>query len=355
MKFTRISRHGWSSFRDDAARPLRSSLVYFDAEKGRFYMLKVPLSRIAAVTTARSARELRVHLQGALELKYAVIPAYLTALFSLRDGANTMIREILHGTVVDEMLHVALVANILNAIGCSPILSGQRLVFSYPARLPLDATGVEVGLKKFSLELVRDVFMALNRRGFRARGSRSASAADRPSTTVDQFYGAIIGKFEELGDQIFVGDPALQFVDGISYSERELFQVTDAASAIRALRLVSGERDIGFGRSARSRRVDKNVSGQWRDAFDPAGVIDIVENSRAAMYAPGSPVRAAVDTFNLTYCSILAALNDAFNGRPERYEFAVSSMYQLTSLARSIVTIDRGDGTFAAPSFEWAD
>jgi hypothetical protein len=87
-------------------------------------------------------------------------------------------------------------------------------------------------------------------------------------------------------------------------------------------------------------------------AFDPASVVNIVDNSRASMYEPRSPARAAVDAFNVAYCGILTALHESLNGRPERYEFAVSGMYRLTGLARSIVAIDRGDGTFAAPSFE---
>lgn len=314
-------------------------------------MLRIPLFRIAAVATAQSARQLQPHLQGILELKYAVIPSYLTALFSLRDAANKAIREILHGAVVDEMLHVALIANVLNATGCSPILTGQRLTRCYPARLPLDAAGVELGLKKFSPALVRDVFMPLEAPETSSQSLPDLVAGDRSYGTISQFYRAIIGKFDELGDSVFVGDPALQFVDSVSYSERELFRVSDAASAIRALRLIAGEDDM------RSRRLEQLACDRPSDdvPFDPADVIDIVENSQTAMYAPGSPARAAIDAFNSAYCGLLAALHDAFNGEPERYEFAVSSMYRLTSLARSIVAIERGDGTFAAPSFDWSE
>jgi len=315
-------------------------------------MIEVPLSRINAVGGARSGPELRVHLQEVLEFEYIVIPPYLTALFSLRQGMNTAIREALHGVVVDEMLHVALIANVLNAIGCPPVFSAQRLVRSYPARLPLGARGVELGLQKFSLDLVRRVFLGFDRS--RARRMAGLSAAGGPFGTVGDFYDAIARRLGDLGDRLFVGDPALQFVDAVSYSERDLFAVSDAATAARALRRIVGVSDAADVRNSESRRHLEQLALGHADfnPLDAAGIIDIVENSRASMYPPASPARAAVDEFNRVYSGMLVDLQSAFSGRPERYQAAVSSMYGLTGLARSIVAIERDDGTSAAPSFE---
>jgi hypothetical protein len=322
-------------------------------------MLEIPLTHITAISTVRSARELRPYLQGALELEIAAIPPCLTALFSLFDGKNSAVREILRGAVVDGMLHVALIANVMNAMRCPPVLAAPRLARGYPARLPLDATG-ELSLKKFSLDFVRDVFMAPDRSAGSSGHPLDSIGDDSPYGTLGQLHGAIIEKVEELGDSVFTGDPARQFVDAVSFSERELFRVGDAASAIRALRLIAcdlaGRPEVAG--SARGHRLKQIVCAPPRSkvaAFDPASVINIVENSRAAMYEPGSPARTAVDAFNVAYCNVLSALSETFNGRPERYELALSGMYGLTSLARSIVAIDRGDGTFAAPSFEWSE
>ncbi|UFZ06359.1 ferritin-like protein [Bradyrhizobium ontarionense] len=318
---------------------------------------------MTAIGSARSARELQPYLQAALELKLIVIPPYLTALFSLCDGKNEEIREILRSAIVAEMQHVALIANIQNAIGFSPILSAQNLARGYPARLPLCARNDELGLKKFSPDLFSDAVLALDDTADPARRPPNPAAGDRPHARLGEFYRAIIGKFGELGDSAIIGDPTLQFVDAVSYSERELFRVYDARSAIRALQLISGEGDvtgempINADGSARPDRLLQLVRARGTHAipFDAASIVNIVENSRTYMYASGSSVRAAVDAFNVAYKSILTALNETFNGRPERYEFAVSRMYRLTSLARPIVATDRGDGTFAAPSFEWSE
>lgn len=320
-------------------------------------MLKIPAAPFAAVASARSARELQPYLQEALELEMLVIPPCLTALFSLRDGRNSEIREILRNAAVDEMLHVALIANIMNAIRCPPLLSASTLARGYPARPPLGAKNVELGLNKFSAELGRGVFRAVDQ----SVNQTSAQDPDAAAGGLGHFYATLCAKIEDLGDSVFIGDPARQFVDAISYSERELFRVHDTATAVRALRLISGAEidspgaTIDCPGSAHWRRLSQIVGAPKSSimgAFDPEGVINIVQNSRADMYEPGSPARAAIDAFNVAYCNVLADLNESFNGRPERYERAVSGMYRLTSLARSIVTIDRGDGTFASPSFE---
>jgi hypothetical protein len=322
-------------------------------------VLEIPLARITAIATARSSRELQPHLQGALELEFAVIPLYLTALFSLRDHTNEAIRSFLHGASIEKMLHVALIANVLNATGCSPILSGQRLARGYPQRLPLGATGVELSLRKFSPAFLFDVFVAFDQ----ARASTRHGSTDGNGHfgSIGQFYQAIAAKFRDLGDVPFVGDPALQFVDAVSYSERELFRVSGAGSAIRALQLISAgtgiARDLSDGADpvASPDQLGLTVPGAWPEAvqFEPASVINIVENSRAVMYAADSPARTAVDTFNSTYCHIIADLDATFNGSAGRFEAAISNMYRLTSLARSIVAIEHGDGKFAAPSFEY--
>jgi hypothetical protein len=313
-------------------------------------MIEVPRARITAITGARTVRELQPHLQEALELEMAVIPLYLTALFSLSARTNGVIRELARAALVDEMLHIALIANILNAMRCPPALCASRLPRGYPACLPLDASGAAFGLKKFSADMARDFFMA-----FESAGRQDAShPVAEDHGTLGQFYGTLIAKIEELGDAGFIGDPARQFVDAVSYSERELFRVHDAASAVHALRLISGQgpdRGRGAARWQRSSQIRSNTLPDAA-AFDPAGVINIVENSRASMYQPGSAARRMVDAFNEAYGNVLTALNETFKGKPERYELAVAGMYRLTSLARSIVAIDLGNGTFAAPSFE---
>ena len=67
-----------------------------------------------------SQSEMQTALQYAIELEHATIPPYLTALYSLKRGTNRAIAGLIRGIVIQEMTHMALAANMLNAIGGGP-------------------------------------------------------------------------------------------------------------------------------------------------------------------------------------------------------------------------------------------
>ena len=71
-------------------------------------------------TPIANLEELRVHLQFAIGLELATIPVYLTGLYSIVDGENTVASRVIQSVVVEEMLHMALAANVLNGIGGVP-------------------------------------------------------------------------------------------------------------------------------------------------------------------------------------------------------------------------------------------
>ncbi|MGI8776506.1 MAG: ferritin-like domain-containing protein [Acidimicrobiales bacterium] len=53
-------------------------------------------------------------LQQALELEHSTIPPYLYALYSLVPGTNDAVAEVIESVAVEEMLHLTLVANVIN-------------------------------------------------------------------------------------------------------------------------------------------------------------------------------------------------------------------------------------------------
>lgn len=74
---------------------------------------------------------LRRHLQTAIEVEHSTIPPYLCALYSIKDGSNVEAAATIKSVVVEEMFHLILVANVLNAIGGSPQLNNSKFI---PAR-----------------------------------------------------------------------------------------------------------------------------------------------------------------------------------------------------------------------------
>ncbi|MBE9211043.1 hypothetical protein IQ244_32075 [Nostoc sp. LEGE 06077] len=76
---------------------------------------------------------LKSSLNAAIELELATLPPYLCAWWSIKDlGASAagLIRSIL----MEEMLHMGLVANMLTTIGGTPRIS--TVLPSYPSPLP---------------------------------------------------------------------------------------------------------------------------------------------------------------------------------------------------------------------------
>ena len=72
---------------------------------------------IGRIATLESLRE---HLQWAIELEHATLPPYMCALYSLDARRNPDATEVVCTVLVEEMLHMALSANLLNAVGGHP-------------------------------------------------------------------------------------------------------------------------------------------------------------------------------------------------------------------------------------------
>ena len=66
---------------------------------------------------------LRHHLQEALEIEHATIPPYLCALYSIPEGSNREAASVIRSVVMEEMLHLTLVANVMNAVGGTPAIA----------------------------------------------------------------------------------------------------------------------------------------------------------------------------------------------------------------------------------------
>ncbi|QMU59728.1 MAG: hypothetical protein GKR98_17020 [Boseongicola sp.] len=84
-----------------------------------------------------SLDSLRSHLQWAIELEHATLAPYLTALYSIKDGTNVESAEVIKSVFLEEMLHMALAANILNAVGGTPKFDYDGFIPTFPTPLPL--------------------------------------------------------------------------------------------------------------------------------------------------------------------------------------------------------------------------
>ena len=107
--------------------------------------------------------DLKVDLQQALDTEIFIIPPYLTAMISLKNGAdgpNKAVYNIIHDVVVQEMLHVGLVANVLNAVGGKPQFTNTTFLPKYPSHVPGGiAPGLVMLLEKCSISQIQQRFV----------------------------------------------------------------------------------------------------------------------------------------------------------------------------------------------------
>ena len=344
------------------------------------------LSRLGArslepIATLESLRE---HLQWAIELEHFTVPPYLCALYSLDPERNPEATEVVSSVLVEEMLHMALAANLLNAVGGQPHLDTPRMLRGYPRSLPHGDRSFEVSLACFSPEAL-EVFLKIEQ-----PAALGASPESDDYETIGQFYDAIRQGLRNLcahlgAATVFCGDPARQVTDALyAGGGGRIIPIDDLATALAALdeiveqgegatrlQVWDADRDVfhpereqvahyyrfqelKIGR--RYRRGDTPRSGPSGDALaiDWGGVRPMHRNPRTADHAPGSPIRIAPEEFNHAYCAILHLLEQAFGGNPEILAAAIGAMYGLKARAQALMQMPTEDGlATAGPSFEY--
>jgi len=100
-------------------------------------MIRLQRSMIAGLQApVVTVQSVRASLQNAIELEHATIPPYLYALYSLDAALNPGIAALIQSVVVEEMLHMTLSSNVLNALGGSPQIDRPGFIPAYPAPCP---------------------------------------------------------------------------------------------------------------------------------------------------------------------------------------------------------------------------
>lgn len=335
---------------------------------------------VDSVHAATSGVDLHTAVQQAIVLEHSTIPPYLAAAYSLKQpGINAEIQGILVDIAREEMLHMAIAANLLLAIGGKPDLTPEHVLPAYPGPLPMGvAGGITVGIQPFSMQLVEDIFMRIEQPNEPLKFPIVAplDAAAEGFATIGDFYGAIGAKLTTLGDAAFIGDPARQVVVDAGFPSEQLYPITNLESALRAIEWLVSEGEgtkksplDGESEPAHYYRFEEIVNGRRLVAdassqlgyvyggheihFDATQVFDIPANAKAADHAPGSAARRAVDAFNKGYCDMLRILHRAFSEDPKAIADAVSAMALLRRTASNVVRRTGDNGRNLPLTFEY--
>jgi CDGSH-type Zn-finger protein/truncated hemoglobin YjbI len=370
-----------------------------------------PLAQLIATRGGRAApeapfviehREALIYmLCQAAELEHGIMCQYLFAAFSLKQAADEGLSEAelaatarwrkqVSTVATQEMLHLALVHNLLSAIGAAPHFARPNL----PAPASHYPAGVQLALLPFGEEALQH-FMFLERpegmdladaAGLAAMGRAQPQLSERDIVprgqdfatvghlyrSIEQGFAHLTGKYSE--SWLFVGPPRAQATQA-QFGWPELIPVTDLASAQRAIEeiLEQGEGPRGHWENAHFGQFVRILDeyGELRaanPAFEPVRPV-VAANVRPPERDPSlplisNPLTARVtDLFNVAY-EILLQIFERFFAHTEESDAQLKTLADATialmiqvikPLGDLITTLPVGEdqpGRTAGPSFE---
>lgn len=321
-------------------------------------------------------------LQRAIELEHATIPVYLYAYFSLDPAINADAATILKSVVVEEMLHMVLAANVLNAIGGAPAISHRHFIPTYPGHLPGGVEGqLLLHLRPYSADQL-EAFIEIEEPRDPINYDADVALVEVPSVTIGEFYSAIANAITRLAPNAFAPAPRRQVGADLMFGSLTVF---DAPSAVEAIQTIieqgegtssspeeidgpNGANDVAhfyrLSELKHGRRLVKiqDVESPRSYAFagdpvrvDPSGVYDLPADPASRDHPDGTPARRQVDTFNVTYTTLLGQLHDLLNGHNDLDTFmgSLKTMSRLEDLARAMAAGSETSGVPIGPSFEY--
>ncbi|RBL90355.1 hypothetical protein DF182_28245 [Chitinophaga flava] len=348
-------------------------------------MILIDAKCLHAVNSACHLSDLFEHLQKAIELEHATIPPYLTAMISLMPGKNQEIRDLIHSVVIEEMLHMSIAANILNAIGGSPVINKPDFIPTYPGPLPMNINKqLTVHLERFSKDVVKRTFMEIEEPEnpiLFPEKMRLNNLTEDSVATIGQFYLSIRRKIEQIAEDVLPGDADKQMVSHM-FSSDELFPILTKQDAIHAIDIII-EQGEGTAESPLATRgnlahyyrfeeiykgkklvedpsADNGYSFGPPIPFDESGVFPIAANTMVKDLPDSTSdekeIRRMAEEFRYSYTKLLNGLHRTFNGDPGFISDTLGLMYDVKIIGEKLAAtpFPGRNGETVGPPFEFS-
>jgi hypothetical protein len=294
-------------------------------------------------------------------------------------------RKEIKDVLKEEMMHMGLACNILNAIGGHPVIADANFIPKYPGALPMGVAGdLVVHLRRYSKAAVKDTFMKIEEPEVELDiPVRRPHAAAAEPITIGQFYAAIRARIAGH-PELFTGDPALQ-VSGHFSDEPGDVEVSDVDSALSAIDTIveQGEgtskspldqqKEVAhfytFQQFSKGMRIVHDAASNFTVSFDPeqpitiddtADVIQMVDDPPLVTYdAADSRAEELSAKADALYSDVLRGLHRGYNGDPDAVGTAVGKMFRFEGAVQDLLkvqlTAGRLAGQFAGPRFRFVE
>ena len=345
--------------------------------------------------TRRKLLKLHAWLQNALELEFATIPPYLVALLSIKLPTNREPAELIRSVMIEEMLHLALVANVMNAVGVAPRLDAST-VPHYPIEMKFEGRRFRnrefpINLEPFSLSAITTFMKIEEPEQPQMRAQSLSLEMNVPALTIGEFYRQIIELLTEIEreapGELFVGVRIGSF-RGITIGRAEAHCTRSTISTRRFARLISSSHKVRARGLSAAGADGANMESyltmghyyrfseifhrrRYRATDDPSApptgepmpvdyeaVYPMKVNPQSADYPPGSELERLNLSFNRRYARMLINLRDALSGAPKAlYASIMDGMHALTPIAHSMmkISLEAEPSRVGCPTFEWRE
>lgn len=320
-----------------------------------------------------SISEVQNAVQTAINLEFATLPPYLYAKMTILPGANAPAMQRLNGIVGQEMIHMCLACNIMNAIGGTVRINPPV----YPGPLPGDiGGGLIIHLLPFSPEAMTQG-MAIE------EPSEAIDPPELMKATIDP--AVTIGEYYERLDQALAALPASAWIpnnhqiDDAQFFPGQIFAVNNYADAHRAITQIVSEGEgtpvsptgqgspltfenelahyYRFWEMQRNQVLAKDpnpVGYAWRGSLglDWSAVYPAIADPELHDFSNDSPAaQLAQAECNSAYSALVDGLASAFRGETGGLGIAVRAMFDLRMAAIKALATPLADGSVSGPAF----
>ncbi|MFI0404641.1 ferritin-like protein [Actinomadura sp. 3N508] len=317
-----------------------------------------PIKKLDPKKGIQSVQDLADHLHAAAQVELSTIPLYLYGAYSIRTRGHSQwaaprgVLRSLIGISIEEMLHLALVRNLMVAIGCGDQITfyDKKFIPSYPSKMlhrynPDDKDGAEIDLSlgRLSFEQVK----TFRRIEMPDDVSSKATTFDAHPKAVDQytslgaFYRSIEKGFCDLDEKKKIkwalGDARKQYKRAFwnEFGNGKPIRVHDLKTAKAALNLIieqgegtrkdhqhlkvkHGVEDFThyekFLRIERGEEGIGAVDGADHDIRldNPEATWPVLSDPKVADFTDQPDVHSLMTLFNAAYCYTLCVLDELY-------------------------------------------
>jgi hypothetical protein len=325
----------------------------------------------------KSVADVQGLVQGAIDIEFATLPPYLYASLTILPDTNAPAKSRLQSVIMQEMIHMCLACNIMNAIGGTVAINPP----SYPHSLPGDVGGdLIVHLFPFS-EAAMAQGMAIEAPLEPIDPRLLKATVGTQKVTIGEYYERLKIALQALPATAWT--PNRNQVDDAQFFQGQVFAVNDCDDATQAIDQIVSEGEgtprtpenqgspldfqsdlahyYRFWEIRKNQVLEKDISADANDSGycwgAPLGVDwgavypaivdpechDFSNEPKAAQLAQGK--------CNAAFTAMVNALRAAFTGSTGELGVAVAAMFQLRMAAMQALNTPLNDGSVAGPAF----